>query len=45
MIESKCECCGQKVLLPDGPPKTKEEKIAFRNRWDDHFKHQSVTGR
>ena len=26
--------CGQQVLLPDGPPLSQEEKIAFRKEWD-----------
>ena len=26
--------CGQKMLLPDPPPKTKDENIAFRKAWD-----------
>lgn len=33
-IQSTCECCGQVVLLPDPPPNTKEENIAFRKAWD-----------
>lgn len=33
-IESKCPCCGGKVLLPDPPARTQEEKVAFRKIWD-----------
>lgn len=28
--ESKCPCCGAKILLPDPPARTQEEKIEFR---------------
>ena len=34
MIESRCQCCGGRVLLPDPPARTKEEKVAMRKRWD-----------
>lgn len=37
MIESTCEACGGKVLSPDPPPKTQEEKVAFRKDWDERF--------
>lgn len=37
MVRSTCECCGGEVLLPDPPPRTKEENIEFRKRWDAEY--------
>lgn len=34
MIQATCPCCGQKVLKPDPAPRTKEQNIEFRKRWD-----------
>lgn len=37
LIEVKCECCGSKINVPGPPPKTKEEKVAFRKAWDERY--------
>lgn len=42
-VESVCDACGSKVLLPDPEPNTKEENIAFRTAWDESFAAGSRT--
>lgn len=37
MIEIKCPCCGSKIVSPDPPALTQEEKIAFRKNWDARY--------
>jgi hypothetical protein len=34
MIESRCPTCGGRVVKPDLPALTQEEKIQFRKDWD-----------
>ena len=38
MIESSCPACGSKVLLPDPPPKSREEISKFAKAWDAKVK-------
>lgn len=37
MIETKCSCCGGKVILPDPPARTMDERFAFERAWDRQF--------
>lgn len=43
MIESKCPCCGGKVIKPDPPAvrTTKEERVAFEKWWDAKYKRRN----
>jgi hypothetical protein len=42
MIETKCECCGGKVLKPDPPGKTPLERIQFEKDWDKRYEERKA---